>query len=277
MPNITLLPTITSVTNATTFVVVDNRLTKRVNYSSFLNQISRDLTSSGFKGDTGISGSTGTAGVGVIAGGTANQVLAKIDSTNYNTKWLTLSAVSTSGLYSSLTGTPAAYTATSINAFIDVDTVTISPANGQALVWNASSSTWRPTTVVGLSTRITVRATTALSLAAAATENCQVSGYKSYLLSKLVTSFPAWVRLYSDATSRSADASRTEGNDPIPGSGVIAEVITTSGGLTQLITPGVLGFNNDTTSTSTIYLAVTNKDSSSRVITVDLTILKLED
>ena len=99
MPNITLLPTITSVTNATTFVIVDNRLTKRVNYSSFLNQISTDLTNVGFRGNTG---NTGSNGVGVIAGGTTNQVLAKIDSANYNTKWLTLSAVSTSGLYSSL-------------------------------------------------------------------------------------------------------------------------------------------------------------------------------
>jgi hypothetical protein len=277
MPNITLLPTITTINNATTFVIVDNRLTKRINYSNFLNQISTDLLSVGFKGDAGTPGSTGTAGVGVIAGGTSNQVLAKIDSTNYNTKWLTLSAVSTSGLYSSLTGIPTAYTATSINAFLDVDTVTVAPTNGQALVWSASSSTWRPLTVVGLSTRNTVRATTALSLAAAATENCQVSGYKSYLLSKLVTNYPAWIRIYSDATSRTADASRTEGNDPIPGSGVIAEVITTSSALTQLITPGVLGFNNDTTSTSTIYLAVTNKDSLSRVITVDLTILKLEE
>jgi len=274
MPNITLLPTITSVTNATTFVIVDNRLTKRVNYSSFLNQISTDLLAVGFRGNTG---NTGTNGVGVIAGGTANQVLAKIDSTNYNTKWLTLSAVSTSGLYSSLTGTPAAYTATSINAFLDVDTATVAPTNGQALVWSASSSTWKPTTVIGLSSRTTVRATTAVSLAAAATGNYQVAGAKSYLLSKLVTSFPAWVRLYSDATSRSADASRTEGNDPLPGSGVIAEIITTSSALTQLITPGVLGFNNDTTSTSTIYLAVTNKDSVSRIITIDLTILQLEN
>jgi hypothetical protein len=277
MPNITLLPTITSVTNATTFVIVDNRLTKRVNYSNFLAQISSDLVGGAFKGDNGAPGSTGTAGVGVITGGTANQVLAKIDATNYNTKWLTLSAVSTSGLYSSLTGTPAAYTATSINAFLDVDTATTAPTNGQALVWSASSSTWKPTTVIGLSSRTTVRATTALSLAAGATENCQVAGAKSYLLSKLVTNYPAWVRLYSDATSRTADATRTEGNDPIPGSGVIAEVITTSSALTQLITPGVLGFNNDTTSTSTIYLAVTNKDSSSRVITVDLTILQLEN
>lgn len=277
MPNITLLPTITNVTDATTFVIVDNRLTKRINYLNFLNQITSDLIDSGFKGNTGAAGTTGTAGVGVIAGGDANQVLAKIDAANYNTKWLTLSTVSTSGQYSSLIGTPSAYTATSINVFLDVDTATVAPVNGQALVWSASSSTWSPATVVGLSTRTTVRATTALSLAAAATENCQVSGYKSYLLSKLVTNYPAWIRLYSDATSRTADASRTEGNDPIPGSGVIAEVITTSGGLTQLITPGVLGFNNDTTSTSTIYLAVTNKDSSSRVITVDLTILKLED
>jgi hypothetical protein len=277
MPNITLLPTITTINNATTFVIVDNRLTKRVNYSNFLNQISTDLLSVGFKGDAGAAGSTGTAGVGVIAGGTADQVLAKIDSTNYNTKWLTLSAVSTSGLYSSLIGVPTAYTATSINALLDVDTATVAPTNGQALVWSASSSTWKPTTVIGLSSRTTVMATTALSLAAGATENCQVTGAKSYLLSKLVTNYPAWVRLYSDATSRTADASRTEGNDPIPGSGVIAEIITTSSALTQLITPGVLGFNNDTTSTSTIYLAVTNKDSVSRVITIDLTILQLEN
>jgi hypothetical protein len=277
MPNITLLPTITTINNATTFVIVDNRLTKRVNYASFLNQISTDLLAVGFKGNTGAPGTTGTNGVGVIAGGTSNQVLAKIDSANYNTKWLTLSAVSTSGLYSSLTGIPAAYTATSINAFLDVDTVTVAPTNGQALVWSASSSTWKPTTVIGLSSRTTVQATTAVSLAAAATGNYQVAGAKSYLLSKLVTNFPAWVRLYSDATSRSADASRTEGNDPLPGSGVIAEIITTSSALTQLITPGVLGFNNDTTSTSTIYLAVTNKDSVSRVITIDLTILQLEN
>lgn len=277
MPNITLLPTITNLTDSTTFVIVDNRLTKRINYLNLLNQVTSDLVNSGFKGNPGTPGSTGTAGVGVISGGTADQVLAKIDSTNYNTKWLTLSGVATSGLYSSLIGAPAAYTATSINSFLDVDTATVAPENNQALVWSASSSTWRPASVIGLSSRTTVRATTALSLAAGATENCQVTGAKSYLLSKLVTNYPAWVRLYSDAASRSADSSRAEGNDPTPGSGVIAEVITTSTALTQLITPGVLGFNNDTTATSTIYLAITNKDSSSRVITVDLTILQLEN
>jgi hypothetical protein len=277
MPNITLLPTITSVTNATTFVIVDNRLTRRVNYSSFLTQISRDLRVVGFKGDAGAPGTTGTNGVGVIIGGIANQVLAKIDSTNYNTQWLSLATVSTTGNYSSLIGTPSAYTATSINAFLDVDTVSIPPSNNQALVWNASSSTWRPASVIGLSSRTTVQASSGLSLASGAAANYQTAGAKSYLLSKVVTNFPAWVRIYSDGASRTADASRTEGNDPLPGSGVIAEVITTSGSLTQLITPGVLGFNNDTLTTSTIYLTVTNKDSVPRILTVNLTILQLEN
>jgi hypothetical protein len=277
MPNITLLPTITTVTNATTFVIVDNRLTKRVAYSNFLTQLSRDLKVVGFKGETGAPGSTGTNGLGVIPGGTANQVLAKIDSTNYNTQWQSLATVSTTGLYSSLIGIPAAYTATSINAFLDVDTVTVPPNDSQALVWSASSSTWKPATVVGLSSRTTIQATTGISVAAGASANCQVAGAKSYLLSKVTTNFPAWIRIYSDGASRSADSSRTEGNDPLPGSGVIAEIITSVGALTQLITPGVLGFNNDTLTTSTIYLTVTNKDSISRIVNVNLTVLKLED
>jgi hypothetical protein len=277
MPNITLLPTITTVTNATTFVIVDNRLTKRVTYINFLTQLSRELAVVGFKGDTGAPGSTGTNGQGVIPGGTANQVLAKIDSTNYNTRWQSLATVSTTGLYSSLIGIPAAYTATSINAFLDVDTASIPPTNNQALVWNASSSTWKPASLIGLSSRTTVQATTGISIASNAAANCQVAGAKSYLLSKVTTNFPAWVRIYSDAASRTADASRTEGNDPLPGSGVIAEVITSVGALTQLITPGVLGFNNDTVTTSTIYLAVTNKDSVSRIVNVNLTVLQLED
>lgn len=276
MPNITLLPTITNATTATTFVIVDNRLTKRISYQNFKTQLAADLLAIGFKGDAGTSGSTGTNGVGVIAGGTANQVLAKIDSTNYNTKWLSLATVSTTGNYSSLVGVPAAYTATSINAFIDVDTVTTPPTNNQALVWNASSSTWKPSTVVGLSSRVTVQATS-ISLSPNTTATIQATAAKSYLLSKVVTNYPAWVRIYTDGASRAADAGRTEGNDPLPGSGVIAEVITTSGALTQLITPGVIGFNNDTTTTSTLYMAVTNKDVSSRVITVSLNVLRLED
>jgi hypothetical protein len=282
MPNITLLPTITQATDVTTFVVVDNRLTRRITYSNLKTQLATDLLNYGFKGekgDTGDNGENGSDGVGIPAGGIALQVLSKTDTTDYNTYWRTLATVAATNSYTSLSNRPPDYTATSINSFIDVDTVSTPPTNGQALVWSASSSTWKPASVgagIGLSSRSQVVATTALSVSAGNTENCQVVGYKSYMLSKVTTNYPAWVRIYSDITSRTNDASRTEGSDPLPGTGIIAEVITSSGSLSQLITPGVLGFNNDGTTTSTIYLSITNKDVSSRIITATLNLLQLE-
>lgn len=47
----------------------------------------------GTQGQTGAAGTAGANGQGVATGGTANQVLAKVDGTNYNTKWVTPSAV----------------------------------------------------------------------------------------------------------------------------------------------------------------------------------------
>ena len=81
----------------------------------------------------------------------------------------------------------------------------------------------------------------------------------------------------SDTTTRSADSSRSEGIDPAPGSGVITEVsTTTSGSTTFLMTPAVLGWNNDGTPSTTVYAKVTNKDSSARAITVTLTLIQAE-
>jgi len=98
----------------------------------------------------GPAGSNGTNGQGVPTGGTVGQVLSKIDSSNYNTQWTTLSTVATSGAYADLSGTPsipAAYASTSIDALSDVDTTTSAPTNGQALVWNSATSLWEPGTV----------------------------------------------------------------------------------------------------------------------------------
>jgi hypothetical protein len=113
------------------------------------------------------------------------------------------------------------------------------------------------------------------SLAADATGTINITGYKSYALFKIQTSAAAWVRLYTDASSRTADASRSEGNDPLPGSGVIAEA-RTNGAETVLITPGTIGFNNDSTVSDTIYVAVTNRSGTTQTITVTLTALRLE-
>lgn len=45
----------------------------------------------GIQGETGATGATGPAGPGVPTGGTAGQFLSKVDGTDYNTQWTTLS------------------------------------------------------------------------------------------------------------------------------------------------------------------------------------------
>ena len=123
--------------------------------------------------------------------------------------------------------------------------------------------------------RSNVSGTTA-SLANLANGNITVSGYKSYILYKIATSCEAWVRVYTDSTSRTADASRSIGTDPLPGSGVIGEVLTTTGYLTQLITPGIIGFNNDSTPTTNVYMTVTNYNTYTQAVTVTLTLTQME-
>jgi hypothetical protein len=194
----------------------------------------------------------------------------------------TLAAVATAGTYSSLSGLPsipAAYASTSIDALSDVDTTTSAPTNGQTLVWSSAGSKWLPGTISGggggtLAARAAVAATTA-SLANTATGNLTITGYKGYMLYKIQTSAAAWVRIYTDTTSRTADATRVEGADPTPGSGVVAEVITT-GAQTILISPGALGFSNEAVPDTNIQLAVTNKSGGTTTITVTLTAVQLE-
>ena len=131
--------------------------------------------------------------------------------------------------------------------------------------------------IVGLTSRTTKNATTA-SLAAAASGDLSITAFKAYNLLKIAIDHPAWVRLYVDAASRTSDASRAEGTDPTPGSGVIAEVLTTTAGAsTFLMSPAVFGWNNDGTPATTVYAKVTNKEAStSRAITVTLTLIEAE-
>ena len=126
-----------------------------------------------------------------------------------------------------------------------------------------------------LQSRTTDTATTG-SLASGAASNLNMTTAKSYVLQKIQTNYAAWVTVYTDVTSRSNDASRAETTDPLPGSGVIAEVIT-SGAATQILTPGVIGWNNDSTPSTNTYVKVVNKESSAYPIQVTLHYLKLED
>ena len=127
------------------------------------------------------------------------------------------------------------------------------------------------------SKRFTTAASTG-SINAAATADITIAGCKTYALLKIQTSHAAWVRLYTDTTSRTNDASRAYTTDPTPGSGVIAEGYTaTSGAATFKMSPGVLGWNDDGTPSSNIYAKVTNNESGAQNITVTLTIVRVED
>lgn len=127
----------------------------------------------------------------------------------------------------------------------------------------------------GITSRNTVTATTTV-LNNGQTANINISGYRSYALLAVTTNAAAWVRIYSSNSARSADVARTSGQDPLPGSGIIAEVLNTVN-TTQLITPAAIGFNFENPTTTNIPIAVTNNSSIARSITVELTVVKLEN
>ena len=127
---------------------------------------------------------------------------------------------------------------------------------------------------VGLKSRTTVSGSTG-SIADNTSAGITLDVAKTYVLHKIQTDAKAWVVVYTDTTSRTADANRTELEDPVAGAGIIAEVIT-AGAVTQKITPGTIGFNDDATPSTNAYLKVVNKTGGTNTINVTLHFLQLE-
>ena len=139
----------------------------------------------------------------------------------------------------------------------------------------ASGTGATKTITITNSTRGNVSTTTS-SIANNVSGNYDITGFKSYALISITTSHAAWVRIYANQSSRTADSSRTELTDPAPDAGVIAEVITT-GAQTVMVSPGVFGYNAESTVTSEIPIRLKNKSGSTAAITVTLSVLQLED
>lgn len=168
--------------------------------------------------------------------------------------------------------------ATTLNGLEDV-VISGSPTNGQVLKfdgvnWVNGTDNIGGGESGGLATRNTASGITS-SLEDGQTGPINITGYKSYALLKIQTSAAAWVRLYTNEAARIADATRNEGADPVLGSGILAEVITT-GDETVIISPGAIGFNDESPLTTNIPVRVTNKSGSTAAITVTLTLLQLE-
>lgn len=263
MPKVTHLSLISTSTTATSFLVTDNTYARRINYENLKQTLVSDILASGTligpTGPQGISGYSGYSGYGGTGG----------------------SGEGTSG-YSGYSGTSgySGYSGTSGYSGFSGIGIPAGGLLGQSLVKlsnNDYDTTWSTISGgsgVGLMSRTVVNGTTT-NISNNASENLTLTGFKGYVLYKIQTSHAAFVTIYSDIASRTSDAGRSELTDPSPGAGIIAEVITT-GNQTVTITPAAIGFNNESTPTTDVYIRVKNLNGSSAAITVTLTILGVE-
>ena len=173
-------------------------------------------------------------------------------------------------------------TGSSISELADVN-LTVAPQSGQVLAYDGSN--WVATAASGgggggggtsLGSRQIFSGSTSNSHANNASENITIAAYKGYALYKVSVSEPSWVTLYVSTDTRTSDANRAITQDPAPGSGVLAEVITQSSSETVLFTPALIGYNDDSTPGTNIYLKVVNKSGSTQSINVELTVTQLE-
>ena len=233
----------------------------------------------------GISAETATGGVNLRLTGsdaaTDNVKLTagtNITLTRTSADEITIDAAGGGGTASNSFATIAVAGQTSVAADNATDTLTLVAGTNITITTDATTDaiTINSTASGGgaMATRAALNGTSG-SLAADGVGTINITGYKSYMLMKVATSAAAWVRIYTSEAARTADASRTEGTDPAPGAGVIAEVITT-GAQTVFISPGALGWNDETVVTTNIPVRVTNKSGATAAITVTLTALQLE-
>lgn len=157
----------------------------------------------------------------------------------------------------------------------DVDTATVPPALGEALLFDGTK--WLPGTVQGgdgggsgggwMGNR-SDDTYTSPELEPQGIDNLalfQQMGQSGQFVS-ITVSQPSWVRLYATAQARIDDAGRSLGTDPLPGSGVLLEVNTTSADETVPITPGAVYYNNDPIPSSKIYATISNFSAKASVV-----------
>lgn len=121
----------------------------------------------------------------------------------------------------------------------------------------------------------TITSAITTSIANGASQNITITGFKGYIIYKIQTSAAAWVRAYTSIAERTADESRIITTDPAPGSGVVAEIITTGSQVVNMA-PATIGFSNEDTPDNNIPIRVTNRSGSAAAITVTLTLVQIE-
>ena len=174
--------------------------------------------------------------------------------------------------YSLIQNTPTV--PTTIAALDDTD-LSSAPVNGQVLTWNGVA--WEPQDPTGgagggsTTGAITERAdiTAGINLVADASGDLDFEGLgEAGSFVQVTTSSPAWVRFYPTAADRSADVTRDEETDPLPGSGVLLEIRTTTPGQIVKITPAAIYYNNDLLPDQKLYARVTSRSPDPALVNV---------
>ena len=118
-------------------------------------------------------------------------------------------------------------------------------------------------------------AATTTSLANAATDNTQTLAIgKGCQLIRIAVSCAAWVRIYASAADQTADSGRAQTSDPVAGTGVLLDVVTT-GNQTIDLSPAVFVASLEGSPGTTLHITVTN-NATTQAITVTVTLIPVE-
>ena len=142
----------------------------------------------------------------------------------------------------------------SINDLTDVDTLSTSPAIGDVLEWNGTK--WVPE-APSAGNGAGVDRTSEVQTSTAGLATFSAIGRSGVLVS-ISSTTDAWITLYSTQSARTADNARLFEEDPLAGSGILAEIYTSGGG-TITATPGTTYFNAEVESPDEIYASVRTK------------------
>lgn len=124
--------------------------------------------------------------------------------------------------------------------------------------------------------RVTNSVTTELLLDNASEELTMIEVGKGYVLYTIESTDDAWVRIYTDVDSRTADASRLITTPAPANSGIVLDIQTVAN-TTIKLAPAVYGYNDEIDPSPELYMTITNKSGATATITVFITLLPLED